>query len=458
MKWSGAVLGITAMLATACTGPGPTPETSPPQPRLQTSTPRILAIALDAVPYDTVASLSQPDDGSAPLFPGFPPPVPLISTFPSSTSLAMTGIFEPFGIEKAFGYEPRFFDRGRNRVRGGGLFSYTTLKFSWRTFWDWKAGTLRKLTSGARPIRASLSAIDDALEAFSASDRGVFFAYVDATDLVAHLASPDALRPVLEHLDQALDALRRRQPDRPFYTVLYSDHGIEGGFPLVNIRRPVRRALTDSGYRIRGRIRGPRDVVVVPYGLLSSIVIYTRAGSETGVAEAVRDVDGVDFCVAASGPDRWTFVGPGGLARAERRHDGDTTEWRYVAEGDDPLGYGGLGAGAEWWSDDWWLDRTRSHEYPDALHRAARAFDLVTQPASVLCSLEPKAMFGALATNATSRMTVGRLHWTHGAMRREASYGFMTTDLPGWSPDGALRFDQALRPFMAFDDGRPHGH
>ena len=454
----------------ACSGERRLPKTAPPAVgRVDGAAPRLLVIGLDAVPHDAVAALVD-----AGYFAPFHPPAPLLSTFPSATSLAMSGILEPFGVARSEGYEARFYDRTRNKIRGGGLLSYNRLKAPWRTAWDWKAGNVRKLTSGLLPVRASLRAVDDILASFAVSDDPIFLAYTDATDLAGHLKGPDSLERILIHLSDGLDQLRQAQPDRPFYTVMFSDHGQAGGQPLLNVRRALKQALQAKGFRLRGRLKQERDVVLVPFGLLSSVIGYTRPAAADGVAAALAQAEGVDLCVSVIDDDAWHVTSSEGLARIERRRTGDAPVWRYrVEDGNDPLALGELNGGeldggelergggatghAEAWQDDqWWRTRTRGHRYPDPFHRIARGFDLVENPASVICSLETRAMYGALLTSVSSRLSVGHLEWTHGALHEDASFGFVMSDWPGWQPDGAQRFDQALVPFAAFAR-RQHG-
>ena len=74
------------------------------------SRPRTLLISLDAVPYWVVEEITDPELGDEAVFQDFKGPVPLISTFPSSTSVALVGLLQPLGLEKSPGYEARFFD------------------------------------------------------------------------------------------------------------------------------------------------------------------------------------------------------------------------------------------------------------------------------------------------------------------------------------------------------------
>lgn len=416
------------------------------------ASPRTLIIALDAVPYDVVVRLTAPKLGDQALFQGFRGPVPLISTFPSTTSLAFGGILEPFGLERSPGYEARFFDRQANRVRSGGLISYHKIKFPWRSFWNWKTRNLSaKLTNGVHPHRSSLRSIKRSLDEFAKSEKQVFFAYYDATDLVAHLKGPDALERVLRGLDEALKELRSSSP-RPFHVVLLSDHGMAGSTPLINVRRPVKRALKRAGFHLGKHLRRESDVVFTPYGLVSSFVLATQPGHEVEVAVAISAVEGVDLCAAAVEDDHWRIESERGRASIRRRSVAGEERWSYEASSGDPLRLSevldSLGAkNGAWLTDEQWLDATLEVYFPDPLYRIARGFDLVENPASVICSVGEGYMYGAAVTSIASRLSVGPLRWTHGALHRQASLGFLMSDVPGWEPPKAARFNRALLPF-----------
>src|SRR3990172_1815888 len=74
--------------------------------------PRVLFIAIDAVPFATMqASAADADNAFLGSLAG---PVPLISTFPSSTSLALAAILQPIGVADSPGYEAKRYDRAAN--------------------------------------------------------------------------------------------------------------------------------------------------------------------------------------------------------------------------------------------------------------------------------------------------------------------------------------------------------
>ena len=87
---------------------------------------------------------------------------------------------------------------------------------------------------------------------------------------MSHLKGPEALESVFRELDRRIRLARQERPDEPFSVVLFADHGVSGGAPLVNVWSGVRSRLRGAGYRLADRLRGPRDVVLTPYGLVSS--------------------------------------------------------------------------------------------------------------------------------------------------------------------------------------------
>jgi hypothetical protein len=404
-----------------------------------------LVIAFDCVPYDTVARLTDPERGEERLLGGLRGPVPLISSFPSTTSVAFGGILGPLGLGQSPGYEARFFDWQRRKVVGGMMFSYFRIRFEWRDFFDWnRKSPARRMLAALRPAKTTRSWFKRAIADFLRSEKPIFLVYNGATDSLAHLEGPQTFEAVLTDLERLLEEARRR---RPFRVVLLSDHGLAGGSPLRNVFKPVKRALRAGGFRYRRRLRSPHDVALTPFGLVSSFEVYTAEGMEERVARLVAAVDGVELCVyRRSGA--WVVADAGGEASFARRAGSTGTEWSYLPADSDPLGYGEL-ADRTWQADRWWLEATADHRYPDAFHRLARSFDLVDNPASILCSTGPGRMYGARKTDRASRLTGGRLRWTHGALERDATLGFLMSDDPRLPLSGPVRFDEALAPLAA---------
>ena len=407
---------------------------------------RVLLIAIDAVPYGLVERLTDPELGDNAIFQGFAGPVPMISTFPSTTSLAFGGMLESIGLERSPGYECRFFDWQQNCKRGGGPISYNKLRFPWRKFFDWQSeGVTKKVVQALHLRTAARLAVKDSLAAFAGSDKDLYYIYYDLTDLIAHLKGPEGLEPFLRYLDQALKELRSEGGRHPYSVVLYSDHGIAGGNPLRNVRKDVKRTLCQAGFSIARRIRGPHDVVFVPFGLVSSFVAFTHRGREVDVATALAAAKGVDFSVANDKAGLRIVNAQGSARVLHRPRNSGEDFYAYEPLSGDPLGYAELSdAAGSWQPDSYWFEATRSKDYPDALYRIVRSFNLVKNPASVICSTESGYMFGAIRTSILSRISAGRLRWTHGAMLKGDSLGFVMSDTPGWRAPKALRFSEAL--------------
>ena len=209
-----------------------------------------------------MAELTDPARGEQALFPGFSGPAAMVSSFPSTTNVAMVGLLAPFGATPSPGYEPRFFDHAANRLRGGGAISYHRLVFPWRQVFDWQnSGLVSGMVGKLTPLHSTDDEIDAALDAFAASPQPVYLIYVGDTDGIGHLKGPPPFAPSSPALDAGLRRLHEQGVR--FHTVLFSDHGMAGGpAPLVNVRQGVRRALRAAGFTVRPRLRDPGDAVI----------------------------------------------------------------------------------------------------------------------------------------------------------------------------------------------------
>jgi hypothetical protein len=109
-------LAFLLVLAGSDRAAGPGPQLAPPAPPTSAafSSPsssllpeeaRLLLIALDGVPYTAVRdAIDAAHRAGRELFAGYAGPVPLVSSFPSTTHPAMAGILEPLGIGPSPGY------------------------------------------------------------------------------------------------------------------------------------------------------------------------------------------------------------------------------------------------------------------------------------------------------------------------------------------------------------------
>jgi Type I phosphodiesterase / nucleotide pyrophosphatase len=414
---------------------------------------RTLLIGVDAIPYDLVVKLTDPALGERALFKGMRGPVAVIETFPSDSYVAWTGLLRSLGSAKALGYEACYFNRAEAQLRG--CFSLVKVPAPWQDVFDWTwDGLLRKGLAYGWPKAYSEHEVQQGLAAFMQSDKQVFKMYVVSTDALGHIFGPDAQAQFLRALDRALQALRQQYPQRPFHTVLVSDHGMAGGKPLKNTWPRIATTLAKAGFHTGNAVERRSDVTVVKYGLVSGFAAYTWSGTEEEVASLLTSVPGVDLCVVQE-QNGWKVLSARGEALIARKAAQPEPLWSYRALTGDPLGYAPLvaalrsrdgAARRQWFADSLWFEASKNHFYPDALYRISQAFKLVENPASIVCSNSPGYMFGSLFTEYVSLPTIGALRWTHGALYRDASLGFLMTDVPQWPVSDLVRFDRALVP------------
>jgi len=424
---------------------------------------RRLFIALDAVPYQIAADVMNPALGDEALFQGFEGPVRLVSTFPSSTSVALPGILGPIGLRRSPGYEARFFDWQESRVRGGGAVSYGRIEFPWRDFFDWgRKGVAGSAIEAVKPVKSGIKRLRKAMDDFVQSDKDEFWIYSAATDIAGHVISPQAHADFFQALDEMILEARQASPGRPFDVVVFSDHGMDGGEPLINVFKPAKKALKQSGYRSKKRLKSSEDVVLTPFGLVSNFEAYTEDENKARVAEILAGVEGVDLC-AYELEEGWRVESQRGSATFLQDERGDELWWSYEPHHGDPLDFldeiermekAGL-VREGWLPDDATFEASVNAENPDPFYRIAHAFELTTNPASVICSASRGHMYGAPHTGVLAQIGKGHLRWTHGALNREATLGFLFTDVEGWEAPEAVRFDRAILPFHDAVEGEP---
>lgn len=423
--------------------------------------PRKLLIALDAVPYWVVEDVMNPDLGEEALFKDFKGPVPMVSTFPSSTSVALVGMLGPFGLGLSPGYEARFYDWEMGKVRGGGVVSYHRIEFPWREYFDWgRKGPVGSAIEGTSPIKFSIKRLRNAIQDFATNDRETFLIYIAPTDTAAHTKGPEALKRVFVALDEMLTELQNTQ-ERPIEIVIFSDHGLAGDEPLVNVWKGLKKTLEEAGFNRRPkRLKGPMDVVLIPFGLVSSVEAYVLDENKSAVAGVLASAPGIDVC-AYTTDEGWLVESRRGRAAFRLEETSSGLVWFYEPISGDPFDYLPLiekfGARAEGESpalpDADWFRVSFDATYPDAFYRLMRSFELVENPASILCSVEPGYMYGSRKTERLAMLGGGRLRWTHGALFRQATWGFLMSNVTSWEPPAAVRFDESLLPFLEVEQG-----
>lgn len=392
---------------------------------------RHLIICVDGVSFSTIERMR-----AAGRFKLFRQPARMLAPFPTLTNVAMTEILKPAGAGGAAGYEDSYFDVGRNKMRGGLLDRFRGDRFiknSFRSLFDYHPSALKSgFGYAAPPLSTYAEALTDLVrlkQKFRSSREPVFFAYTGASDSIAHLGGEWMLRSFLARLDDAVEDLVREAGGGVEVTI-FSDHGNDfSGYR----RAPLKSALRRAGFKLEGRLKDDRSVVLPQFGLVGSAVMWTREGNEGRLASTCAQVRGVDFA-AYQGGGVVHVISRRGRAEIERRGG----RYRYRAPAGDPLELNGtLDALARqgkvdqqgFVADADWFAATVEGARPDAVRRVYEGAGAhVRNRADVIVNLAD-----GYYTGSTTLDVFAFLQATHGSISPRQSFGFVIStnrDLP----------------------------
>lgn len=413
--------------------------TSFARPQADDSQARWLVVCLDGVPYQVLLSLWE--EG---YFREFFRPVPVISTFPSDSETALSDIFHSGPVP---GYEHRYFDRNRNRLTGGAFLTLTEENIPYLALLDYDMGGMFKGLAYALPRKSYRADLGRLRKRFLASQEKIYLAHIASVDSLYHILRPEEMLPLLREVDSLLRELYFDARGRLRITV-FSDHGNS----LAESRPvPLAEALAAHGWRLRGSLRKPRDVVVPAYGLVGFLAAYCAPEERAALARILAQTEGVDLAVYQEA-DAVVVESARGRARLRWREEG--TAFQYQPLTGDPLQLSPLWAklrqegkvdGQGWVADADLLRTTRNHLYPDAGSRLREwATNHVRNRADVLVSLKPGYHYGS-----SLFQRIVHIYSTHGALDRAQTLGFMmSTDGP---LNGAVRSRDLLPKNLAED-------
>jgi len=381
--------------------------------------PQRLVIALDGVPYQTMAALRA--EGR---FRSFHDPARMIATFPSLTNPAMIEILH---VEDSPGYEDHYFDRRQNRLVGGIPDRLRRRRFIQGTFretFEYHAPAFEgALAYVAAPVGAMVIAQADLAgfrRAFHASHAPVFAGYIGETDTLAHIGGEERLKSFLRNLDRTVAELIQESGGR-LQVEMFSDHSnLFSQYRRVELNDAIKRA----GFTTEKSLTLARSVVLPKYGLVGCSVLFTAPEYRRELAEACAPVAGVDFAAYQDG-NTITLVSRRGRALISRVND----RYKYEAPSGDPLDLSGIveqlracealdPSGFTSAAD--WLQATRDHQYVDPLRRIFDGFNAhVRNGGDVIVSFEDGYYLGHPLLDMCARLQA-----THGNLLRGESEGF----------------------------------
>src|SRR5436305_12838231 len=296
--------------------------------------PRRLLLCLDGVPYDLMNQARQRG-----LFDKFHAPSRLLSPFPTMTNIALSAML---GGSIPLGYETIYFDRDVRQLRGGvgkyvGRRTPDKMPSSYMDQLDYQEPLPFEFLVYIAPEtiwRADMRRFHERFR--RAPQTKDFFAFLKGTDGLMHIRGAERLTVALSSLDKILKEIHASCGDET-EIVVFSDHGMN---MEENKRVNMQTHLRKHGYVVTDRLQGKdrRNVSVPAFGLCGYAALYTVDDeASAGVADALVDLEGVDFSITRDGSDAVIVKGAGGSVRIHRREDASGTAYRYEQITGDPL-------------------------------------------------------------------------------------------------------------------------
>lgn len=425
-----------------------TPSGTFVRPGLRSAPQRWLVICLDGVPLGLMQSLW--DRGH---FREFYRPTATISTLPSDSEAALTGVFH---AAPGHGYEHRYFDRAQNQLRGGAWVTLTGAHIPYIRALDYDAPGWAKGLVYVVSIKSYRADLGRFRKAFLATNQKVFLAHLATSDSLCHLFPTRALEPLLGEFEALL---------RDFYLdargelglLVFSDHG---NTQTPSHAAPLESFLAKRGWRLRNTLAGPRDVAVPAYGLIGFVAVYCQPAAMASLARDLTELEGADLVISGDPRGDWaTILRRGGQAELRWTRDGSRF-WYEAREGDplellpvfDQLRASGRLATDGSAGDANLFAATWASSYPDAAARIRTwATNHVQNPANILVSLKLGYFYGAGIFQ-----HIVTFNGTHGALDAPSSLGFAMATYP--LPPAVRLADLLPKEFLKNREGTTDEH
>jgi len=419
-----------------------TPQGSFVRPGLLAQPKRWLVICLDGVPLDVMQNLW--DRGH---FREFLRPTAVVSVFPSDSQTALTAVLH---AAPPPGYEDLYFDRARNRIRGGWWVTLSGYQIPYIRSLDYDPPGWAKALPYLLPRKTYRADLGRLRKRFLASGAPVFIAHISASDSVMHMFNAREAEPLLLEFETLVNDLYFDARGE-LGVLIFSDHG-NTQTPSQDIA--LEPFLSQHGWRLRSSISGSRDVVIPAYGLIGFCAVYCQPQSAEALAKDLTQLEGVNLVVTRDANGRAaTIMSASGMARLIWIPG--PSSYLYFSQRGDPLllepvsatlrEQGRLALPPFPIADADLFGATWSGPYPDA---AARIRDWATNhvqnPSNLLISLKPGYFHGK-----GSFQHMVKFAGTHGALDASSSLGFAMSTMP--LPPAIRLADLLPREFL---DGR----
>lgn len=385
----------------------------------QASADRHLLVILDSVPYKLVQEAYARGR-----FRLFYPPSRTIAPFPVMTDVALA---EFFGTSPSLANESQFY--AGSKLRGGYLaYADELVAGGWLAHVDYHMRFWVHSVAYFWPFTWFDHEMGNIQRQFYRSDANPFIGYVVCTSGIGARYGRDGHQSALVRLDRFCQSVMHRLRGRVQITLM-SDHGHHLGRSYLI---PLPEILERMGYHVTERLKGPQDVAVPEFGVVSCAALHTQ--SPASVAQDLAGLDGIEHAAYVAEGGHVVVLGRGGRARISSGPGG----LKYECDYGDPLEMLPVvanlrskgGVDAQGFSGDRALfEATTEHKYPDSLYRLWRAFHgLVEYQPDVLLSTVDGRHCGSPFMSRVVDLT-----GSHGNLGQASSSGFVMTtsgDLP----------------------------
>jgi hypothetical protein len=374
-----------------------------------------LVLLLDSVPFPVAQSLWLQGR-----FRYCPRPARIVAPFPVMTDLSFT---EFFGASPSPGIESEYYD-GQS-LRFGYWVYINEGNAKWYPYTDYH---MPQINHGSAYLNIDAWFNDEMgriERQFLSGRRCVFVGYSVGTSGMGAEEGRNGENVAMVTVDRMCHELLYRTHGRVRFAML-SDHGLLFT-PQQNRQAYIPETFRRFGYNVTDRLRGPRDVVIPDFEMVSASSIYTL--TPVPVARDAVQLESVDLAAYMQGDDL-VVLNKTGQATISKSAAG----FRYQTQFGDPLALKPIlerlrdegRVDAEGFVEDHVLfEATSHHVYPDPAARLWRAFHgLVASTPQVILSLND-----GFHTGSKLQAALINLVGVHGNLRQASSSGFaMTTD------------------------------
>lgn len=369
---------------------------------------RHLVLILDGFGYDVVKGFH--DAGGLRLF---HPPSRVVAPYPTITDPAMQDIL---GHMPCLAFEPMYYDRKAGRIVGGSGDYIAGRNQPYNALLDYRAEMLWDAIGYVAPWEVFGKEANDCKRLFDRRKTQELLAYFVSSAGLGTRAGKDGQIKCLRRIDQLVNQVVTETRGLTKVTLL-ADHG--------HSYTPARQIafaphLKKKGWRVTERLRGPRDVAWIRFGLLTYAGFATNSPAK--LAADLAELEGVELASCAEN-EAVVALGPHQQRAMIRRIGG---RYGYTPVKGDPLGLAPVLAKLKpdekgCFGADELLAATIDHVYPAPLQRLWRAhFALVENPPDVIVSLADRFYSGSKGFAGSVSIAS-----THGGLNRANSVTFI---------------------------------